>query len=138
MTFSISIVIQRDFGSFPGKTQSHGSTDPLAAAGDELVLTEGLETAMSVLQATGKPTWATLSTSGMKAVVLPPDVQTVIIAADGDEPGERAAEEAGSRFYREGRTVKIARPPKGMDFNDLLMKPANVIPFPSHRETAHG
>ena len=55
---------------------------------------------------------------------------------DGDEPGEKAAQEAARRLYLEGREVKIARPPDGMDFNDLLMKPENVIPFP--REAAHG
>jgi DNA primase len=108
----------------------------LAQAGDELVLAEGIETALSVLQATGKPVWACLSTSGLKAVILPPEVNTVIIAADGDEAGEKAAKEAARRFYLEGREVKIARPPAGMDFNDLLMKPGNVIPFP--REAAHG
>ena len=61
--------------------------------------------------------------SGLKAVAMPPEVRTVIIAADGDEPGEKAAQEAASRFYREGRTAKIARPPRGQDFNDLVMTP---------------
>ena len=107
-----------------------------AGAGAELVLAEGIETALSVLQATGKPTWACLSTSGLKAVILPPEVTIVTIAADGDEAGEKAALEAARRFYVGGRKVKIARAPDGMDFNDLLMKPGNVIPFP--REAAHG
>ncbi|MHC4067874.1 MAG: toprim domain-containing protein, partial [Planctomycetota bacterium] len=110
----------------------------LAPAGDELVLTEGIETALSILQATGKPTWACLSTSGLKTVILPPEVATVTIAADGDEPGLKAAEKAAARFCHEGREVKIARPPAGYDFNDLLMKPENVIPFPGHREAANG
>ena len=104
--------------------------------GAELVLAERLETALSVLQATGKPVWACLSTSGLKAVILPPEVKTVIIAADGDEAGEKAAQEAARRLYLQGRELRIARPPAGMDFNDLLMKPENVIPFP--REAAHG
>jgi hypothetical protein len=47
-----------------------GGAVRLAVSGDELVLAEGLETAMSVLQSIGKPTWATLSTSGLKAVRL--------------------------------------------------------------------
>ena len=98
-----------------------GGAVRLAAASDELVLAEGIETGLSVLQASGRPTWVTLSTSGLKAIILPPEVRTVVIAADGDEPGEKAAEEAGGRFCREGREVKIARPPAGMDFNDLLV-----------------
>ena len=84
------------------------------------------ESTLSVAQSTGKPAWATLSTSGLKAVRLPPEVETVIIAADGDDPGEEAAQEAARRFIAEGRTVKIARPPVGFDFNDLIQLPAGV------------
>ena len=98
-----------------------GGAARLAAAGSELVLAEGVETALSVLQATEKPAWATLGTSGLKAVRLPPDVKTVIIAADSDEPGEKAAQEAARRLSAEGRVVRIARPPLGLDFNDLLL-----------------
>jgi hypothetical protein len=110
----------------------------LLQADDELVLTEGIETALSILQASGKPVWACLSTSGLKAVLLPPEVKTVTIAADGDDAGKKAAEEAASRLYRDGREVRIARPPDGYDFNDLLMLPENVVPFPGHREAANG
>ncbi len=69
---------------------------------------------------------------------MPPEVRAVTIAADGDSAGEKAAEEAASRLYREGREVKIARPPDGFDFNDLLRLPENVVPFPGRREAAHG
>ncbi len=41
--------------------------------------------------------------------------------ADGDDPGEAAAREAALRWKREGRSVRIARPPRGSDFNDLLL-----------------
>jgi putative DNA primase/helicase len=44
----------------------------------------------------------------------------VIVLADGDEPGEAAAQACARRWNREGRRVRIARPPQGMDFNDLL------------------
>ena len=115
-----------------------GAAVRLAPAGDELVLAEGIETALSILQATGTPTWACLSTSGLKTVLLPPEVKTVTIAADGDSAGEKAAEEAASRLYREGRKVKIARPPDGFDFNDILRLPKNVVVFPGYREGAHG
>ncbi len=66
-----------------------------------------------------------------------PEVTTVTIAADGDEAGEKAAQDAARRFYLEGRKVKIARPPAGMDFNDLLVKPENVVPFPRRQKAAH-
>ena len=32
-----------------------------------------------------------------------------------------AALDAARRWVREGRTVRIARPPTGMDFNDVLL-----------------
>ncbi len=114
-----------------------GGAVRLSPFGNDLVLAEGIETALSVLQASGKPVWACLSTSGLKSVLLPPEVATVTIAADGDEPGITAAEEAASRFYREGRDVKIAKPPPGMDFNDLLLLPANVVPL-RRRQVRYG
>ena len=68
----------------------------------------------------GKPAWAALSTSGLRSLDLPHDVRDVIVLADGDEPGEAAAQHCARRWQREGRRVRIARPPQGMDFNDLL------------------
>ena len=44
------------------------------------------------------------------------------VIADGDEPGEMAARAAALRWKRGGRRVRIARPPHGMDFNDLLVR----------------
>ncbi len=114
-----------------------GGAVRLAPIGPELVLSEGIETGLSVQQATGLPVWATLGTSGLRSVILPPEVKTVIVAADGDQAGEEAAQETARRFIAEGRTVKIAHPPQGMDFNDLLLKPENVIPFSTVMEAAH-
>jgi putative DNA primase/helicase len=51
----------------------------------------------------------------------------VIVLADGDDPGEEAAQECAWRFKREGRRVRIARPPQHMDFNDLLVGEAPRI-----------
>ena len=61
----------------------------------------------------------------------------VTIAADGDEAGEEAAQAAARRFIAEGRKVKIARPPQGMDFNDLLLKPENTERDELRRKRAH-
>ena len=73
------------------------------------------------MQATGHPAWAALSTSGLLALDLPPDVRDVIVLADGDEAGKAAARGAALRWKREGRRVRIAHPPNGMDFNDMLL-----------------
>lgn len=75
------------------------------------------------MQATGIPTWAALSAGGMKKLLLPSDVREVLIAADADEVGLDAAEEAASCWHAEGRKVRIVKPPEGLDFNDLARAP---------------
>jgi putative DNA primase/helicase len=99
-----------------------GGAVRLAPIGDVLMVGEGIETCLAAMQATGKPAWAALSTSGLCALDLPDAVREVIVLADGDEPGEVAARQAARRWSREGRRVRIARPPWGFDFNDLLMR----------------
>jgi putative DNA primase/helicase len=101
-----------------------GAAVRLAAVADELAVGEGIETCLSVMQATGMPVWAALSTTGLKTLVLPTIVKSVAILADADAPGELAANEAAIRWLGEGRSVRIARPPAGKDFNDLLIEGA--------------
>jgi hypothetical protein len=113
-----------------------GGAVRLAKAADVLLVGEGVETALSAMQATGIPAWAALSTSGMRSVVLPEESITIVILADGDEGGRAAGEALGERLMREGRNVNIARPPEGMDFNDLLLLPDNVVIFPQRGRAA--
>src|SRR5262245_41395654 len=98
-----------------------GGAVRLAAPGDVLMVGEGIETCLAAMQATGHPAWAALSTSGLRALDLPSDIHEVIVLADGDEPGEAAARDCAWRWKWEGRRVRIARPPQGMDFNDMLV-----------------
>jgi putative DNA primase/helicase len=93
----------------------------LGVPGDLLMVGEGIETCLAAMQATGHPAWAALSTSGLRALDLPNTVREVIVLADGDDPGEAAARDCALRWKREGRSVRIARPPRGTDFNDLLV-----------------
>ncbi len=86
-----------------------------------LMVGEGIETCLAAVQATGHAAWAALSTSGLRSLNLPPKLRDVIVLADGDDPGEAAAQECAWRLKREGRRVRIARPPQHMDFNDLLV-----------------
>ena len=101
-----------------------GGAVRLASARDVLMVGEGIETVLSAMQATGHPAWAALSTSGLRNLDLPRGVRDVIVLADGDDPGEAAAQECARRWRREGRHVRIARPPRQMDFNDLLVRGA--------------
>jgi putative DNA primase/helicase len=89
--------------------------------GDHFVMIgEGIETCLAAMQSTGYPAWAAMSASGFNALDLPPQLVDIIILADADAAGEVAARTAASRWAKQGRRVRIARPPQGCDFNDLL------------------
>ena len=99
-----------------------GGAVRLGVPGDVLMVGEGIETCLAAMQATGHAAWAALSTSGLRTLDLPTDAaRDMIVLADGDDPGEAAARECAWRWKPEGRRVRIARPPQGMDFNDLLL-----------------
>jgi putative DNA primase/helicase len=89
-----------------------------------LGLCEGIETGLAVMAACpGLPVWATLSTSGLEQVQLPPEAQRIIILADHDASGAgmRAADALAGRLRRNGMVAAIAAPPQqGDDFNDML------------------
>jgi hypothetical protein len=97
-----------------------GGAVRLAHPGDVLMIGEGIETCLAAMQASGHASWAALSTSGLRSLNLPNDVRDVIVLADGDEAGEAAARDCAFQWQSEGRRVRIARPPQGLDFNDLL------------------
>ncbi len=99
-----------------------GGVVRLAEAGTEILVGEGLETCLAAIQATGKPAWSALSTSGLRRLALPESVGSVVVLADGDPPGAAAARNASARWRREGRQVRIAWPPPGRDFADLLFR----------------
>ena len=98
-----------------------GGAVRLAVPGDVLMVGEGIETCLAAMQVSGHPAWAALSTSGLRSLELPTNIRDVIVLADGDDPGEAAARDCAWRWKREGRRVRIARPPQGLDFNDMLM-----------------
>lgn len=99
-----------------------GGAVRLAKPRDVLMVGEGIETCLAAMQATEHAAWAALSTSGLRALDPPREVRDVIVLADGDDPGEAAAQNCAWRWKREGRRVRIARPPQGTDFNDLLLR----------------
>lgn len=111
--------------------QIKGGAVQLAIPDQRLAIAEGIETALSVQQATGIPTWAALSTGGVEGLVIPePSIlKDVLICADNDIPGRAAASTAAEKWVDIGHSVQIAYPPPGQDFNDLLTdkpKPSKV------------
>lgn len=104
-----------------------GGAVRLGAPGHVLMVGEGIETCLSAMTTTGHSVWSALSTSGLRALDLPVDVREVIVLADGDPPGEAAARDCACRWARSGRRVRIAHPPNGLDFNDVLLGRASRI-----------
>jgi hypothetical protein len=90
-----------------------------------LLIGEGIETVLSAMQASGRPGWAALSTSGLKSLDLPPSIRAVTILVDGDKPGRDAASIAANKWSALGVQVRMARAPEGRDFNDLIQAPSS-------------
>jgi len=103
--------------------QSSGGTVRFGPDGQVIALAEGIETALSISRASRLTVWATLSTSGLKGLILPPAPvgEIIIICADNDAAGLGAAETVAGRLEVGGRVVSIIHPKQaGTDFNDVL------------------
>jgi uncharacterized protein (DUF927 family) len=90
--------------------------------GKPLLIGEGIETVLTVMEATALPGWATLGTSGLVHLELPDNVTEVVLLAENDGgPNEKALSEIASVLVARGVKSRIARPPPGSkDFNDLV------------------
>lgn len=99
---------------------------PACDADRSVTLCEGIEDGLSLAMADpARRVCACVSLANMASVDLPPACKDVVIAADNDRPGSKAATAGLPRVVRtlqaQGRTVRIARPPAGRkDFNDWL------------------
>jgi hypothetical protein len=100
-----------------------GGAVVLSEAVGALVVCEGIETGLSLLSGmlSGPAiVWATLSTSGMKALRLPSEPGSLIVATDGDTAGVEAGNALASRAHAFGWEVSMMPAPDGQDWNDVL------------------
>ncbi len=98
-----------------------GGAIRLAAASDRLALCEGIEDALSVIQCTDWPCWATGSAGN--APDLPETIREVMLCLDADAAGQQAAQRMAKHYSTAGLTVRIALPPRGAkDWNEALKK----------------
>jgi hypothetical protein len=94
----------------------------LAPAGDELLIAEGLETAMSPREAgIPVPCWALGSVGAISFLPVLLGVQKLKIAAETGEASTRACKMCRRRWHAAGRKTTILRPTVGDDLNDVLM-----------------
>ncbi|MEO8245141.1 MAG: toprim domain-containing protein, partial [bacterium] len=90
-----------------------------------LVVAEGIETALSLacgLLTWPATIWAALSTSGLRGLHLPAQPGALIVASDGDTPGQTAACALAERASTLGWKVSILPAPEGCDWNDVLTR----------------
>lgn len=94
----------------------------LTSPAPELIVSEGLEDGLTLLQGTGAAVWVAAGASMLPAMKLPQLVRTVVIGADNDVAGRAAAAKAAEAFTRQGRKVRIMRPAEPYkDFNAQLL-----------------
>ena len=89
-------------------------------------IAEGIETALSAMQAFEIPCWAALG-GRFDRITIPAKVIEVQIFADNGEAGHIAAEKAADALTSAGKRVALRYPPEGIgDWNDALLARASA------------
>lgn len=114
----------------PNDCTINGAAIRLAQTSAKVIaIAEGVETALSVMTATGLPCWSTISEGGMRRFEPPKGIETVLIFADKDRSGVgfEAAKALQERLREQGIRTRIYMPrmsipdgAKGIDWNDVL------------------
>ncbi|MXO63433.1 virulence-associated protein E [Altererythrobacter oceanensis] len=92
--------------------------------GGEVVVAEGPETGLSLLQVLRRPVWVACGTVMLPAIQFPATVRSVAIGGDNDDAGRAAASKAATEFANRGLSTRVFFPACRGDFNDLLMEAA--------------
>ena len=104
----------------PGATRG-GAVRLYPPGGGRLAIGEGLETCLAVRVADPTlPVWSALTAGGVAAAVLPDGVREVLLIADADAAGARAALMLARRLRAEGLAVRVLVPDAGQDAADVL------------------
>lgn len=98
---------------WPDDTVTHG-----------LAVAEGIETALAVAHGY-TPVWSLIDAGNLSAFPVLPGIESLLIAADHDDAGMRAADACALRWDNAGREVSIIVPNRqGRDFNDVATEEA--------------
>jgi putative DNA primase/helicase len=85
-----------------------------------LGITEGIETALTVVCAGWHPVWACGSAGAIERFPVPSGIESLTIFGDADEAGIRAARLCQARWINTGRECRILLPPRdNSDWNDF-------------------
>lgn len=96
----------------------------LYPADTDIVIAEGIETAIACRMMWDVPAWSVVSANGMLDFEPPEGVQRIIVAGDNDASftGQAAAYEKAHRLWKKGYSVEVAIPPSEGDWNDFLLE----------------
>ncbi|WP_293921824.1 DUF7146 domain-containing protein [Sphingobium sp. UBA5915] len=98
-----------------------GGAVRLAPAAAELVVCEGLEDGLTLMQELGRAVWVAAGASMLPKMQFPVGVRAVAIGGDGDDAGRTAAAAAAHGFADRGLAARTFFPLEGFkDFNDEL------------------
>lgn len=115
-----------------------------------MALTEGVETALAVWEATKIPVWAAVNATMLEEFVPPPGVEQILVFADKDQPtkqhpkghGQEAATALVKRLWSMGIKASAIVPPgeipadqKSLDWLDVL-RTQGASAFPSFQTVA--
>ncbi len=108
--------------SHPSEMSMTGAAIRLFPHGPVLAVSEGIETAIAVTQATGIPCWPTITSSLMPGFTPPSDVERVIVFADKDLPtklyptgaGQETGKKLVLRLWEIGFKASLAIPPSAI------------------------
>ena len=86
-----------------------------------MIISGSVEDGLSLMELEGRAVWATCGEENLAGVMLPDAVSSLVIGADGDEPGRKLAAKASRAYLEQGREVRIIYPIDGAkDFNQEL------------------
>lgn len=103
--------------------QVRGAAVRLGPPAKRIILCEGPEDGLTLwMRYPRTPVWISLGTGSLPHVILPPQVEEVILAGDNNEPGRAAVAAAHISYGAQQRRVREHFPPPTFeDFNDELM-----------------
>lgn len=97
-----------------------GGAIRLAPCAPSLIVVEGLEDGLTLLQELGLATWVAAGASMLPAMAFPEAVTAVAIGGDNDDAGRRAARKAAEAFAHRGIGSRVFFPAGAKDFNAEL------------------
>jgi len=119
--FKANVEFPKKMMSAPSDKKVTGSAIRLGTPAHVLGVTEGIESALAVIQATGMVTWPLVSSSLMPNFELPGNLKKLVIWADLDRPatvtGIQAGSEAAAKLAHLAITLGLQveiREPKGL------------------------